>query len=48
MKFGKLVDIGYVITFAKFGVDQLEGSSLVSSQILELCFSWEIVLRMLL
>jgi len=37
MKFGTLIELTYVISLAKFGVDRSQGFGLVSSQILRFC-----------
>jgi len=40
MKFGTLIEITYVIYFAKFDVDRSLGWGLGSSQILGFCLYW--------
>jgi len=37
LKFSTLIELAYVINFAKFGVDWSQGWGLVSSQILGFC-----------
>jgi len=39
MKFGTLIELTYIINFAKFGVDRLEGWGLVSRQTLGVCLN---------
>jgi len=36
-EFGTLIELAYVINFAKFGVDRSQGWGLVSSQIIGFC-----------
>jgi len=38
MKFGALIELIYVINVCNFGVDRSQGWSLVSSQILRVCY----------
>jgi len=37
IKFGKIIELTYVINFAKLGVNRSQGWGLVSSQILGFC-----------
>jgi len=40
MKFGTLIELTYLINFAKWGVERSQGWGLVSSQILGFCLYW--------